>query len=59
MMDQFVPDLDKGKIMYFLFTKSEAKHMNMNMIIQTTLAQLKACLDFYQSMYFSDQLRSL
>ncbi|KAG4972064.1 hypothetical protein JHK85_038485 [Glycine max] len=25
VMDQFVPDLDKGKGMYFLFTKSEAK----------------------------------
>lgn len=48
LMDQFVPNLDKGKGMYFLFTKSEAK-------IPGGLLARPALTSYYKSSHFNNR----
>ncbi|GAB2274852.1 hypothetical protein Dimus_009624 [Dionaea muscipula] len=48
VMDQFVPDLDKGKGMYFLFIKSEARTPG-GLVARPVLTS------YYKSSYFKDR----
>ncbi|KAI3856760.1 hypothetical protein MKX03_001584 [Papaver bracteatum] len=57
IMDQYVPDLNKGKGMYFMFVKSEAKTPGGLFILSdpfnsyTSPNETILCTDSYQSMY--------